>query len=249
MKDKNNNSNILFNSNPGPGRPPNRPPNRNRPRGPYPPNPRRAGGGPQRGPQPKKKFIDDNLFLDPNINKSPKKKKPLPDNLLVIIIAALIGVVAIGGIIYYFVTKEPAEKEPDVKKNSSIFVGSWNCKQYIKDESGRYSPGDKYVISVAFDNDGKFIFGQYEDLNNNYTIGNYQFELLEKPSADLENYNLGLFANKAVTGGYIQTGNFKSVYKTSVSKKDGSMLLMNQNPDKDAYICSSHDRTNPKIEN
>lgn len=241
MKEKKDNSDIFFNS--------NIPPAGNRPRrGPYPPRgPVPRGRGPVRGPAPKKKFIDDNLFIDPKLNKPKKEKEPFDNNKLVIIIAIVIGVLALGGLIYYFVTKEKPAEGPKKVQNKNIFVGSWNCKDWLTEDGRNYYPGDKYIISIAFDNNGKFIFGSYNDLDKNYSVGNYQYEFVQKSDDNLEIYNLGLFANKAVKNGYIEIGNYESIYKAGISSKDGQMLLDNQKKES-MYICSSHDRTNPKIE-
>ncbi len=242
----NNKNNILFEP---PNSRSNRGPVRNRPpRPPFPPN--RGVRPPNRRPappRPKNKFIDENLFSDPNLNKAPKPKKELPENFVVIIIAVIIGLVAIGGIIYYFVTREPSEKEPEVVKNKNIFVGSWNCKEFYTEDGTNYKEGKDYILSVAFDNNDKFIYGSYKDLDNNHTIGTYQYELLRNETDDLQIYYLILSSNKSVNNGKIQTGDFKSQYQTKISVKNGNMMLANVKT-KDMFACTSHDRTNPKIE-
>lgn len=238
------NGKFIFNPEQNPNRP-NRQfnPNQRRPRG-------QVGGGMQpRRVEPKKKFIDDNLFLDPNLNKPPKSPIKITKNFIVYILIGVIVVLVLVGIFMLIknIIKNKKPNEPGVIVNKNIFVGSWNCKDYITTDGKNYTVGDKYIISLSFDNDNKFKFGSYNDLENNYSVGNYKFNFVQAKTDDIHIYNLLLSSTKAIKDGKLNVGKYSSEYLVEISKTNGNMILGNKT-NKSVYICTSNDRTNPKIE-
>lgn len=129
----------------------------------------------------------------------------------------------------------------DVPANA--LVGTWNCKSF----SGN-GEGSNYVVTMKINNDNKFIWGKYDDLTNNYVIGNYDFEELEKnDNKNIEHYySLTLDGSEYVTNGKLQNEKYKSTYQI-MDSGDESLLFINVST-YNMYSCYLVDESNPEIE-
>lgn len=90
-----------------------------------------------------------------------------------IICLVIVALMVAGGAIYYFTRSS----------SSSAIVGNFNCKSY----SGM-SDSSSYKVSLRFNKDNTFVYGPYNDLNNNHYKGTYTYEKEDKNMNDMDYY-------------------------------------------------------------
>lgn len=130
-------------------------------------------------------------------------------------------------------------------------IGTWNCKAF---NNGYYEDLD-YVVTFKVNKDNQFLWSKYNDEQNNYVYGNYEFKDLEKKNNNgtFSYYSLTLNGEEYINNGQLQTEEYKSKYEMGVSKNrdendnEPDAILMNETT-YNMYACFLVDDSSSKIE-
>lgn len=122
-------------------------------------------------------------------------------------------------------------------------VGTWDCKKF--DGAGA---GSDYVVTMQLNNDNEFIWNKYNDAQNNYVIGTYEFEDLHKTNYgnNANYYQITLNGEEFVNDGELQSEVYKSKYEMGILKNTDEAILMNVNS-YNMYYCYRSDKTSKEI--
>ncbi len=140
-------------------------------------------------------------------------------NKLHIVIGMIIGIALIAILSsFIFLNKSYRNNE---------FVGTWDCKGV-----GKTAKGDNYVLTIKFDNNGKFLYGPYAELDKESTKGTY--EVKEKDKKD--NYTIILKFNKK-----------EEELKAVITRKDNKVIATLTDVDDASYNCYLSTNKNPNL--
>ena len=103
--------------------------------------------------------------------------------ILVIVAAALI----IAGVAVYYFTNS--------SKKDAI-AGNYNCKPY---SSGK--EGSNYIVSLQLNKDKTFIYGPYEELDDNHYKGTYTYEKEDKNANNMDYYMISFKGTEYMSDG------------------------------------------------
>lgn len=110
---------------------------------------------------------------------------------------------------------------------NNVFVGTWDCKGI-----GKTAKGDNYVLTIKFDNNNKFIFGPYAEIDKDSNKGTYEVKENDKK----DNYTIVLSFNKK-----------EEELKAVLSKKNDQTVVTLTDVDDASYICYLTTNKNPNI--
>ena len=128
---------------------------------------------------------------------------------------------------------------------SNPVIGTWDCKAF----NNGYNEDLDYIITMKLNNDNQFKWNKYNDENNNYVIGNYEFQDLHKTNNNgtANYYSIILTGDEFVSDGQLQTELYKSQYEMGIIKDADEAILMNVST-YNMYYCYRKDTSSPKIE-
>lgn len=110
------------------------------------------------------------------------------------------------------------------KPNNSV-VGIWDCKPF---NSGQ-NQDLEFIITMELHNDNKFKWNKYNDANDNYVIGKYEFEDLHKTNHGntAKYYSIKLMGEEYVSEGILQDEEYESKYEMGILNDSNEAILMN----------------------
>ena len=123
-------------------------------------------------------------------------------------------------------------------------VGTWDCKAFNNGDNEHLD----YVITMKLNNNDEFKWNKYNDEENNYIIGTYEFEDLHKTNnnGSANYYSLKLTGEEFVNEGVLQTEAYKSEYEMGIINGKDEAILMNVYS-YNLYYCYRSDDSVPKI--
>lgn len=118
-------------------------------------------------------------------------------------------------------------------------VGSWNCAYYDKLD---------YIVELKINQEKLFLWSKYSDKKNNYILGTYKLNKLNKKDQDKNvlYYNLILDSNKYIQNNKKLKDNYHEEYEVAINKKEEKIVLINKN--KMILKCNKINSNNPIIE-
>ena len=114
---------------------------------------------------------------------------------------------------------------PLLSKSSNPTVGIWDCKLFNNGDNEDLD----FIITMELDNDNKFKWNKYDDGDNNYVIGNYEFEDLHKTNHGntAKYYSIKLIGEEYVSEGILQDEEYESKYEMGILNDSNEAILMN----------------------
>lgn len=100
-------------------------------------------------------------------------------------------------------------------------VGTWNCKYYNN---------SSYVVSIKINSKNSFIWSKYNDSNNNYIIGSYKLEKIDKKDEmkSVKYYNFILNGDKYFENGIEQNKEYSNKYEVAINNNENKAILINK---------------------
>ena len=145
--------------------------------------------------------------------KKGRKKAGIILNIIAIVISLVIFIILS---ILFGAIKEEASKEGytwerfinqlyntlDYSSSTNYVAGNYSCKSF----SGS-GESDEYIVTFKLNKDNTFIWGKYNDIEDNHFKGTYTFEDEEKTnnSGDYRYFMLNLKVDESIIDGEIQT--------------------------------------------
>ncbi len=147
------------------------------------------------------------------------KKFLLISSIIVIIIIAIL-------LIYFIFFKDRINKE---------FIGTWNCSYYNN---------DKFVIKLEINKDNKFTWSKDD---NNYIIGNYKLEKLDKKDSNkyVLYYKLTLNSEKFIENNKDKNKEYNKSYDLAINSEEKKIVMTNK--DNMTFNCTKINKENPVI--
>ena len=140
-------------------------------------------------------------------------------NQIYLIIGIIIGlalVIIISSIVFH-----------NKSYRNNDFIGTWDCKGI-----GKTAKGDNYVLTIKFDNNNKFIFGTYAELDKDSTKGTYVIKENDKKGT----YTIVLSFNKK-----------EEELKATLSKENDKTIAVLTDVDDASYKCYLTTKKNPNL--
>ena len=133
-------------------------------------------------------------------------------------------------IIFYIYLKPKPFKE---------HIGTWYCS---------YNNEKKYIITLKITDNKHFMWSKYQDDKNNYIIGKYQIEKIDKKDNNnkVYYYNLIFDSTKYIENGQENKNNYHKYYDIAINIDEEKMILASE--DNLVLQCNKINNENPVFE-
>lgn len=145
---------------------------------------------------------------------------------IIIISLIIVSIIIIALVIYFIFFKEKINKE---------FIGTWNCKYYNE---------DKLIVKLEMNKDNQFIWSKD---NNNYILGNYKLEKIDKKDSNknVKYYRLSLNSEKFIEKSKEHNKEYNKTYDLAINKEEKKIVMTNK--DNMTFTCTKINNENPVI--